>query len=353
MPSWLGARADAGWKQATDAFSSFQPFSDYLLGKQIGLKIEGEKLNLASQALGVQQQEQQVGLTQMKMQDQETGIGEVADYQKRWMSEGQGSPQWIANNPGQFKSRTAQDWYQNAQEAADRTTAVQTAKDTQHAAITGIVQSNASFANRVQSLGSEYPSALSELMPYAASGQPIPKEAWDKLGGYEAQYKAGEDARLAAIQAQMDAAQKQGHRVSATYKDGRIVGFRDLGTASAGSGADKVLQVQEAINRYKDDLKNTEDVDEQATIQETIDALEKRKEHLNKFAGEIATVKEESLITDEKGVTTGKRTITGPVGKVKSVAPLPLPKSKDELKKDVQYQLPQGVYTWDGTNFVK
>jgi hypothetical protein len=43
--------------------------------------------------------------------------------------------------------------------------------------------------------------------------------------------------------------------------------------------------------------------------------------------------------------------LPGP-GAAATAGPLPMPKTKEELKKDQTYQTPRGVARWDGTKFV-
>lgn len=80
MPAWLGERA-ARWN-ANTAIEDFKPFTSYMRGKAMGLAIENQKLNLASGVLGLQQQEQGIELTKMKMQDQEKANEEFPAWLK-------------------------------------------------------------------------------------------------------------------------------------------------------------------------------------------------------------------------------------------------------------------------------
>ena len=99
MPAWLGARADAGWKNAASVVNSFDPFADYIAGKQAALKIEGMKLNLGSAALGIQQQQANVDLRQMQMKDQEQGMQEFPAWLRKLAATGKRF--WIRLLPAQ------------------------------------------------------------------------------------------------------------------------------------------------------------------------------------------------------------------------------------------------------------
>lgn len=258
MPAWLGERADAAWKNAATVADNFSPFLDYLNGKRAALQVENLKLGIASNALGIQQQEQSIDITKMQMQDKEQGMQEF--------------PAWL--------KETGDDW--------------QKVLDTP---FTGKSQSGAEMAQKVQ------------------------QQAWNKsiqqqgvdLAKQSVQNKLDEAKQKADLETQKLAIQKEHNDDWARIQD-KLANVQAMKADAAKNGKSyEFEQLQNDWSAAYTQANNTDNPDQLKLLRLRIKQDEDRMQKLSKFAAEVPTEKTSTTIKSADQLTSVTKTKTGPI----------------------------------------
>lgn len=218
-PAWLERQSEWAKGIAERGQKSFEE------GALFNLKMRQGQVNMASQLLGLQQQEQQLDLTKLTIQERSKAIDEIGQYKERWMTEGKADPRWIVNNPLVSTNPTTSKWYEGAQAAANQTEVMQISRKVGQDAAKA-------FADRVDALREVDPVAAGKFQKFIGQAT-IPDDVLKTLTAQEINAKSIVERKQRELEVKAQQLETTGRKVSVVRDArGNITRVTDLGPQS-------------------------------------------------------------------------------------------------------------------------